>query len=73
MPGFLLLLLSGKSTCMYVCPPLMLLKTSGIIYRPHMYGWLNKFHSLYMVAVLVSLVGVALELKCVIEIRIQPV
>ena len=32
------------------------------------YDWLNKFYNLYMTAVVsISLVGMALELKCVVE------
>ena len=35
------------------------------IWTPH--DWLNKFYSFYMAVVVVLLVGVALELMCIIE------
>ena len=39
--------------------------TSGVICIP--YDWLNKFYSFLWQLQLLSLVGVALELKCVVE------
>ena len=34
--------------CVYVCPPLRLLITSGVIWT--LYDWVNKFYSCYMAA-----------------------
>ena len=38
----------------YVCRPLRLVVTSGMIWTPH--DWLNKFYSFYM-AVMVSIIS----------------
>ena len=47
--------------CVYVSPPPRLLITSGVIWTP--YDWLNKFYSIYMVAVvgIVSRCGLSTE------------
>ena len=39
--------------CVYVCvcPPPMLLITSGVIWNP--YDWLNKFYSFYMGSIVI--------------------
>ena len=55
--------------CVRVCVPVpRLLIISGVIWTP--YDQLNKFYSFYMAAIVVSLIGVAFELKCVIEINL---
>ena len=64
-PGFLKLILCGSSACVfvcvcvcvcvYVCPPLRLLITSGVIQTP--YDWLNKFYSHYMAIVVIIVNG----------------
>ena len=51
-------------------PPLRLLITNGVIWNP--YDWLNKFYSFYMATILNfgMLIGLALQLKSVIETNI---
>ena len=44
---------------------LRLLITSGVIQT--LYGCVNNFYSFYMIAVVVMVVGMALELKCIVE------
>ena len=41
--------------CVFVCPPLRLLITSGVIWTP--YDWLNKFYSCYMATVVIIING----------------
>ena len=43
------------SVCVFVCPSLRLLITSGVIRTP--YDWLNKFYSRYMEIVVVIVNG----------------
>ena len=45
---FLKIVLSRKLVCMFVCPPMRLLITSGVIRTPC--HWLHKFYSFYMAA-----------------------
>ena len=47
---------------------LRLLITSSVIWTP--YDWLNKFYSFYVVAVSLSMIGVTLKLKHIIETKI---
>ena len=52
--------------CVWACmcvPTLRLLITSGVIGTP--YDWLNKLYSFYMAAVVIVIVGMALEMKCI--------
>ena len=52
--------------CVYVCvSTLRLLITSGVIWT--LYNCINNFYNFYMVAVVVMVMGMALELKCFIE------
>ena len=58
------------NVCMYVCvcvcvsaPSLLI--TNGMIWTP--YNWLNKFYSLIWQLQLLLVVGVALELKYIME------
>ena len=53
--------------CVYVCvcPPSKLLITSGVIWTP--YDWLNKGYGFLWQLLLLSVMGVTLELKCIVE------
>ena len=54
------------SMCIYVrVSTLRLLIISGMIQI--LYDCVNNFYSFYMVAVVVMVVGMALELKCIVE------
>ena len=67
MPSFLILLCACVCVCVCVCVCGMSTPkaiNSGMICTP--YDWLNKLYNLYM-QTLVSIVGMALEMKCIIE------
>ena len=54
--------------CVCVCPRLRLLITSGVIWRDmNLIRLVNKFYCCYMATVVISLMGVALALICVID------
>ena len=61
--GFLKLLLSRKLVCAFVCPPLGLLISSGVIRIQC--DWLNKFYTFYMAAVtgIISRRGLRIEAR----------
>ena len=48
--------------CVFVCPPLRLLITSGAKWTP--YDWLKKFYSCYMAAVVVINDGHGFRVEC---------
>ena len=54
--------------CVSVCPPPRLVITSGVIWTS--YDWLNKYYSFCMAAIIGIVVGVALEMKRVIETKL---